>query len=266
MPGLSWDAMLKYTGVELELITDPDMRLMLEKSMRGCISNICHRHATSNHPSMDTYMENLRKLINFEVVTSRKVSSKRITKPNFKRIKIFREDLVGIHMVKPVLVMNRPIQVGFAILDLSKYLMYDFHYNTWMKKFPNSTLLFTDTDSLVYKVVDLYAGTHFDCKNGEEVDKPTDTSVTRIVLDNKVTAKWVKAGAAKKLSFGDYEYCLNSLLPKLVDIRRIGSDLHKVFTYSTEKIGLSAFDSKRWICDDGISTYAFGQWKTELYM
>ena len=58
LPGLSWDAMLKYTGVELELIPDPDMHLMVEKSMRGSISNICHRHATSNHPSMDTYNEN----------------------------------------------------------------------------------------------------------------------------------------------------------------------------------------------------------------
>ena len=35
-----------------------------------------------------------------------------------------------------------------------------------------------------------------------------------------------------------------------------------MFSYSTEKIGSSAFDSKRWICDDGISTYAFGRWKT----
>ena len=105
-------------------------------------------------------MENLRKRINFEVVTPRKVALKRIAKPNFKRVKTFREDLVGIHIFKPVLVKNRPIQVGFAILDLSKYLMYDFHYNTWMKKFPNSTLLFTDTDSLAYEVVghDLYAG------------------------------------------------------------------------------------------------------------
>ena len=34
LPGLSWDAMLKYTGVELELITDPDMHLMVERSMR----------------------------------------------------------------------------------------------------------------------------------------------------------------------------------------------------------------------------------------
>ena len=73
-----------------------------------------------------------------------------------------------------------------------------------------------------------------------------------------------KANAAKKLSFNIYEYCLNSLLPKRVDINIIGPDLHRVFTCSTEKIGLSAFDTKRWICDGGISTYAFGHWKTEL--
>ena len=83
-------------------------------------------------------MENLRKRIILEVVTSRKVALKQIAKPNFQRAKIFRE--IDIHMAKPVLVMNRPIQIGFAILDHSKYLMYDFHYNTRMKKFPNSTL------------------------------------------------------------------------------------------------------------------------------
>ena len=89
-----------------------------------------------NNAVFGKIMENLRKRINFEVVTSRKVALKRIARPNFQRGKIFREDLVGIHMAKPV--MNRPTQVRFAILDLSKYLMYDFHYNTWMKKFPNS--------------------------------------------------------------------------------------------------------------------------------
>ena len=58
LPGLSWDTMLKYTGVELELIINPDMHLMVEESMCPGISNICHRHATSNYPSMDTYNEN----------------------------------------------------------------------------------------------------------------------------------------------------------------------------------------------------------------
>ena len=49
--------MLKYTGVELEFIIDPDMHQMMGKSMRGDISNICHLHATSNHSNMDTYNE-----------------------------------------------------------------------------------------------------------------------------------------------------------------------------------------------------------------
>ena len=104
-------------------------------------------------------MENLWKQINFEVVTSRKVALKRIAMPNFRRVKNILRGF-GRYSHGPVLVMNRPIQVGFAILDLSKYLMYDFHYNMWMKKFPNSTLLFTDTDSLAYEVVghDLYDG------------------------------------------------------------------------------------------------------------
>ena len=47
-----------YTGVELELITDPDIHQMLEKGMCGGNSNISHRYATSNHPSMDAYNEN----------------------------------------------------------------------------------------------------------------------------------------------------------------------------------------------------------------
>ena len=81
---------------------------------------------------------------------------------------------------------------------------------------------------------------YFECKDGIEkkVDKSTDTSEVRIVLDNKVTAKGVKASVAKKLSFNDYEYCLSSLSPKRVDIKGIGSDLHRVYT--------------------------FGHWKTEL--
>ena len=47
-------------------------------------------------------MENLRKRINFELVTSRKVALKRIAKPNSKRVKIFREDLIGINRVNMV--------------------------------------------------------------------------------------------------------------------------------------------------------------------
>ena len=105
-------------------------------------------------------MENLRKRISFEIVTSKKIGSKRVAKPNFKSVKEFRDDMLGIHFTKPVLKLNRPIQVGFSVLDLSKYLMFDFHYNKWLTIFPKSTVLFTDTDSLAYEVLDddLYSG------------------------------------------------------------------------------------------------------------
>ena len=277
-----------------------------------------------NNAMFGKTMENLRKRINFEIVTTRKAALKRIAKPNFQRVKKFREDLVGIHMAKPVLVLNRPIQVGFAVLDLSKYHMYNFHYNIWMKKFPNSKLLFTDTDSLAYEVIghDVYEGmsemkeefdfseyskdhplysrenmktvgkfkdecmgqlmlkfiglrtklysfdyerlAHFvidDDGMEKEVDEANST-FSKIVHMNKNTAKGVKDAVAKDLSLDDYETCLTTLEQKEVNIKRVGSSSHKIYTYNTDKIGLSAFDTKRWICDDGVHTFAFGHWRT----
>ena len=62
--------------------------------------------------------------------------------------KIFHENLVTVERAKAELTLNRPIYVEFAILDLSKTLMYDFHYNYIKRKYPVLTLLFTDIDSL----------------------------------------------------------------------------------------------------------------------
>jgi hypothetical protein len=56
-------------------------------------------------------------------------------------------------MLKQRLYLNRPIYVGFTILDVSVTLMYDFHYNYIKKRYgPNAQLLFTDTDSLCYNI------------------------------------------------------------------------------------------------------------------
>ena len=56
-PGLSWDAMLKMTKVNLDLISDVDMQLFIEKGVRGGISYIAHRHAQANNKYMKNYNE-----------------------------------------------------------------------------------------------------------------------------------------------------------------------------------------------------------------
>ena len=55
LPGYSWDALLKCTNVSLELITDPDMYLFIEKGLRGGISMVSHRHAIANNRYMQNY-------------------------------------------------------------------------------------------------------------------------------------------------------------------------------------------------------------------
>ena len=54
-PGLSWDALLKMTGINLDLISDIDQQLFIEKGMRGGISTITHRHAVANNKYMKNY-------------------------------------------------------------------------------------------------------------------------------------------------------------------------------------------------------------------
>ena len=55
LPGYSWDALLKCTNVSLELITNPDMYLFIEKGLRGGISMVSHRHAAANNQYMQNY-------------------------------------------------------------------------------------------------------------------------------------------------------------------------------------------------------------------
>ena len=54
-PGLTWDALLKKTKVELELGTDYDQHLFIEKGIRGVISMVSKRHARANNPAVEGY-------------------------------------------------------------------------------------------------------------------------------------------------------------------------------------------------------------------
>ena len=91
-------------------------------------------------------MENIRKRVDVRLVTDQKKLSKLVSKPTFVNSKIFNEDLVAVHKIKETLSLDRPAYVGMCILDLSKTLMYDFHYNYIKSRYNNKAkLLFTDT-------------------------------------------------------------------------------------------------------------------------
>ena len=98
-------------------------------------------------------MENLRNRVDVRLVTDNKKLTKLTSKPTYVSSKIFNENLVAVHKIKESITLNRPAYVGMCILDLSKTLMYDFHYNYIKKKYGNmARLLFTDTDSLTYEI------------------------------------------------------------------------------------------------------------------
>ena len=96
-------------------------------------------------------MGNLRKRISVKLVNNAKDYVKCVSNPRFASQKIFTKNFVAIHEIKPVLTLNKPVYVGFSILDLSKLLMFEFHYK-YIKSKIDARLLLTDTDSLVYEI------------------------------------------------------------------------------------------------------------------
>ena len=98
-------------------------------------------------------MENVRNRVDFELVHTEKRLEKLTAKPRFHRVRHFNKDLVGVQCLRSVIKLNKPIYIGFCILDISKTLMYDFHYNVIGKRYQNrAELCFTDTDSLLYHI------------------------------------------------------------------------------------------------------------------
>ena len=96
-------------------------------------------------------MENIRKRINVKLINNNKDYLRCVSKPNFVSQKILDKNFVAVHQIKPILKLNKPIYVGFSILELSKLFMYKVHYDYVCNKF-DAKLLFTDTDSLVYEL------------------------------------------------------------------------------------------------------------------
>ena len=95
-------------------------------------------------------MENIRDI---NLVINKEAYLKRVTKLNFKSEIVFSENLMGCEMGNIRVIMNKPVNLFQAILNLSKIIMHKFHYD-YMKPMygMNLQLYCMDTDSLVYNI------------------------------------------------------------------------------------------------------------------
>ena len=184
-----------------------------------------------------------------------------------------------------------------CILDISKLLMYDFYCNYIKEKYGNKAkLLFIDTDSLIYEIEanDVYKDFYNDkdkfdfCEYNEELPylDPTNKKVIGKIKDEAQgmpivefvglrskmysyikdndkggrTAKGItKEYVIKKnIKHDNYKDVLMNNKQLLHTMKTIRSEKHKLGTYEINKASLSCFDDKRYILDDGITSYAYG--------
>ena len=242
-------------------------------------------------------MQNQRKQMNVRLIADPVKLKKALSKPNLQRTQIINDELVMVHGGRMKLTLNRPLYLGFAILDISKLIMYQFHYQYIVKKYGQSAkLCFTDTDSLTYHIQtdDIYQDMKadaelFDLSNFKK-DSPFYSGDNRKVVGKmksetgdvapkefvglrskmyslyinstdkpKMAAKGIKRTFVKKnLRHEQYLRVLQGKVPTKAVFRNFRSRNHVVSTVEYHKCCLSAFDDKRYILDDGVTTLAYG--------
>lgn len=243
-------------------------------------------------------MENLRNRTNIDLVTKENRAKKLVACPTFHSFKVITNELVSIERRKNSIMFNRPIYIGFCILDISKTLMYSFHYTQIKEMYGERVkLLFTDTDSLCYEIEtdDLYEDMashmhHFDTSD-YPVDHPLHSNVNKKVLgkmkdemagkvinefiglkpkmysilcgqDERKTGKGIARAIIKKhIRHADYKNCVLNHQRGLAYAQKISTSNHKIQTVSYAKSTLCPLDTKRYILPDGVNTLAIGHYK-----
>ena len=244
-------------------------------------------------------MENIRKRVDVRLITDEKKLLKMVSKPTYVSSKIFNENLVAVHKIKETLTLNRPAYIGMCILDLSKTLMYNFHYNYIKNKYGGKAkLLFTDTDSLTYEIEaedvyqdfwndkDLFDNSdypenskYFNKTNKKVIGKFKDeaagmpitefiglrSKMYSYINDNQKvgkTAKGIKKNIIKNnIKHEDYKNVLLENKQIHHQMKTIRSINHKLGSYDLNKVSLSCFDDKRYISNNGIESLAYGHYK-----
>ncbi|XP_072158587.1 uncharacterized protein [Bemisia tabaci] len=243
------------------------------------------------------FIENPLKRKNIKLGTNSKQILKAISRVDFVDRTIFDEELVAIHLRRTEVVIDRPMIVGFSILDLSKVHMYKFHYDHMLQKYgpEKLQLLYMDTDSFIYEINthNVYEDMMTDASKYDTSDfpegHPCRSATNRKVMgtfkdetagrpiaefvalrpkmyayrfaDGEVEkrAKGVSTVALRSLNFDNFMSVLRDPESRMSDsMRRIGSRKHQLYSFETSKTTLSGLDDKRCVMEDGVNTLPWG--------
>ena len=144
-----------YSGIRFEESKWLEQYISMNTNLRAKANNDFEKDffKLMNNSVFGKTMENIRNRKDIKLITNRDMAKKYVAKPNFQGFNIFGENLMAIHMKKTSLTFNKPVYLGLCILDLSKTIMYEFHYNYIKPKYGSkANLLYTDTDSLMYEI------------------------------------------------------------------------------------------------------------------
>lgn len=254
-------------------------------------------------------IENRRKQVDIRLVTSwrdtcnktnRLVGAENlICKPNFKSISIFSENFVAIQLAKEKILLDRPIYIGFSVLEYAKQHLYQFHYNVIKHKYNDKAqLCYTDTDSLLYfirtddfyndlrKNINFYDTSNFETNNiynipllnvkipglfkdemGGDIIKQFIGLRAKLYCIESVKkeikkAKGVSKHITKKLRPVDYETALINNAKVKCKMNIIKSMKHVLYSQRINKLVLNNSDDKRRILPDHITTLPWGHFKS----
>ena len=234
-------------------------------------------------------MENMRKRIKIRIIKSEKDFIKYASKLTYINHDIFGKRLVAIHEKKESLTLNKPIYVGWTVLELSKLEMYKFHYNFMKNNVSIFELLYSDTDSFIYEIgEDFYEIMHkhkeiFDLSNQpkdskyycnekkkvpgkmkDEYDGKIICEITALkskmysIRDVKNNEKSILKGHNSYISNNKYNDTLFNKKSLRHQKSGIRSKKYELVAYISNKKSISCFDDKHYILSDGINTLPYG--------
>ncbi|XP_041675515.1 uncharacterized protein LOC121530461 [Drosophila eugracilis] len=251
-------------------------------------------------------VEKRRKVVLVKHYESRQNSPgfrQRIARNDFHSVELFGTDLAAIESTPSQIMYDKPIYIGVAVLELSKWLMYEFYYNFLLVKSPSTKIIYMDTDSFILSSEDDFYETikanpdRFDTSNyklenkyqiiqanNREPGKMKDEHAGDVMTSfaglkakayscvvakdkNKTESiqkiKGVKKSVIKKLSHTDYIECIKYKKTFYGAQRVIRSRSHTLYTEIMNKISLNYKDDKRYILPDNCNTLAHGHYKIE---